>query len=65
MAALREGLQGLLSGQGAPALRVQAVREPGGASDPVHRQRVGHSSCYAEVGTHSANCAEDRRAVLG
>ena len=26
----------------------------GGASDPAHRRSGGHSSCFAETGTHSA-----------
>ena len=36
-----------------PAVRV--VREPGGASDPAHRRSGGHSSCFAETGTHNAD----------
>ena len=30
------------------------VREPGGASVPVHRQSAGHSRCATEKGTHCA-----------
>ena len=49
------------------AARVLAVpvRERGGASVPVHRQSVGHSSCYAEVVAPSANCAAHRRDSTG
>ena len=39
------------------AARVPAVllvRDPEGASDPVHRQTVCNSSCATEMGTHSA-----------
>ena len=31
-----------------------------GASDSVHRQTVCNSSCAAEMGAHSANCAAKR-----
>ena len=44
---------------------IYVVREPGGASDPVHRRSAGHASCDSEMGTHSANCAENRRDSSG
>ena len=38
----------------------QVVREPGGASDPVHRHSAELSICDAEMGTHSVTCAENQ-----